>query len=44
MAARLKQLHERSAAPAERPASRTERLPGLAGRPLDGDATGPVIA
>ncbi|MFI5905233.1 hypothetical protein [Streptomyces cyaneofuscatus] len=44
LAARLKQLHERSAAPARRPASWTERLPGLAGRPLGGDATGAVIA
>ncbi|MFF9795473.1 hypothetical protein [Streptomyces bacillaris] len=44
MAARLNQLHERSAAPARRPASWTERLPCLAGRPLDGDATGSVIA
>ncbi|MFJ3600972.1 hypothetical protein ACIPRU_31345 [Streptomyces sp. NPDC090126] len=44
LAARLKQLHERSAAPARRPASWTERLPSLAGRPLDGDVTGPVIA
>ncbi|MGW1328180.1 hypothetical protein ACWD64_37330 [Streptomyces antibioticus] len=44
LAARLKQLHERSAAPARRPASWTERLPGLAARPLDGDATGTVIA
>ncbi|MFJ9690355.1 hypothetical protein ACIRRX_32280 [Streptomyces bacillaris] len=44
LAARLKQLHERSAAPARRPASWTERLPGLAGPPLDGDATGAVIA
>ncbi|MGW4359463.1 hypothetical protein ACWEKU_11985 [Streptomyces californicus] len=40
----LEQLRERSAAPARRPASWTDRLPGLAGRPLDGDATGPVIA
>ncbi|MFE6985808.1 hypothetical protein [Streptomyces griseus] len=44
LAARLKQLHKRSAAPARRPASWTERLPGLAGPPLDGDATRPVIA
>lgn len=44
LAAWLKQLHERSAAPVRRPASWTERLPGLTGRPLDGDATGAVIA
>ncbi|MEV6123057.1 hypothetical protein AB0M23_21490 [Streptomyces sp. NPDC052077] len=44
LAARLKQLHERSAAPAGKPASWTELLPGLAARPLDGDATGAVIA
>ncbi|MEU6503872.1 hypothetical protein ABZ895_30500 [Streptomyces californicus] len=44
LAARLEQLRERSAARTERPASWTERLPGLAARPLDGDATGPVIA
>ncbi|MFE6630292.1 hypothetical protein ACFVNB_24055 [Streptomyces rochei] len=44
LAARLKQLHERPAAPARRTASWTERLPGLAARPLDGDATGAVIA
>ncbi|WP_345984054.1 hypothetical protein [Streptomyces sp. DSS69] len=42
--ARLKQLHERSAGPARRPASWTERLPGLAGRLLGCDANGPVIA
>ncbi|MFC9178923.1 MULTISPECIES: hypothetical protein [Streptomyces] len=42
--ARLKQLHEKSAAPARRPASWTELLPGLAGRPLDCDATRAVIA
>ncbi|MFJ9689951.1 hypothetical protein ACIRRX_30230 [Streptomyces bacillaris] len=41
---RLKQLHERSTASAARPASWSERLPDLAGRPLDGDATGRVIA
>ncbi|MFG3042816.1 hypothetical protein ACGFYZ_38545 [Streptomyces sp. NPDC048330] len=40
LAARLEQLRERSAAPAGRPASWTERLPGLAARPLDADATG----
>ncbi|MFK0231071.1 hypothetical protein ACIQUL_35500 [Streptomyces sp. NPDC090303] len=44
LAARLEQLHERSAARTEKPASWTERLPGLAARPLDGDATGAVIA
>ncbi|WP_274919465.1 hypothetical protein [Streptomyces sp. WZ-12] len=44
LAARLKQLHERSAARPEKPGSWTDRLPGLAARPLDGDATGPVIA
>lgn len=44
LAARLKQLHERSAVPAPRPASWTERLPGLTGRPPDGHATGLVIA
>ncbi|MFJ9975151.1 hypothetical protein [Streptomyces sp. NPDC090621] len=44
LSARLEQLRERAAAPARRPASCTERLPGLAGRPLDGDATGAVIA
>ncbi|MFD4539036.1 hypothetical protein [Streptomyces bauhiniae] len=44
LAARLKQLHERFVARPVKPASRTDRLPGLAARPLDGDATGPVIA
>ncbi|NYS21476.1 hypothetical protein HFP43_35350 [Streptomyces sp. SJ1-7] len=44
LVARLKQLHERSAGPARRPASWAERLPGLAGRLLGGDANGPVIA
>ncbi|MGW4359467.1 hypothetical protein ACWEKU_12005 [Streptomyces californicus] len=44
LAVRLEQLYERSAARTERPASWTKRLPGLAARPLDGDATGPVIA
>ncbi|MFF3275953.1 hypothetical protein ACFYWU_34190 [Streptomyces chrestomyceticus] len=42
LAARLEQRHERSAARPERPASWTERLPGLAARPLDGDASGVV--
>ncbi|MFC9176741.1 hypothetical protein [Streptomyces sp. NPDC057107] len=44
LSARLKQLHERSAGPARRPASWAERLPGLAGRLLGCDANGPVIA
>ncbi|WP_395100678.1 hypothetical protein [Streptomyces noursei] len=44
LAARLEQLRERTAARPERPASWTERLPCLAARPLDGDATGAVIA
>ncbi|MEU7229906.1 hypothetical protein [Streptomyces chrestomyceticus] len=44
LAARLEQLHERSAARPARPASGTERLPGLAGRPLDGGAGGVVVA
>ncbi|WP_331726482.1 hypothetical protein [Streptomyces uncialis] len=44
LAARLKQLHEWSAARPEKLASWTDRLPGLAARPLDGDATGAVIA
>ncbi|MFH8411011.1 hypothetical protein ACH4FX_40510 [Streptomyces sp. NPDC018019] len=44
LAARLEQLHERSAARPERPASWTKRLPGLAARPLNGDASGTVIA
>ncbi|MGW5070202.1 hypothetical protein ACWEQJ_29590 [Streptomyces cyaneofuscatus] len=44
LAARLEQLREQAAARPERPASWTDRLPGLAARPLDGDATGPVIA
>ncbi|MFK0120762.1 hypothetical protein [Streptomyces sp. NPDC090994] len=44
LAARLEQLRERSAARPERPASWTQRLPGLAARPLDGDAFGAVIA
>ncbi|MGW5401379.1 hypothetical protein [Streptomyces sp. NPDC003952] len=44
LAARLKQLHERSAARTEKPASWTDRLPGLAARPLGGDATGAVTA
>ncbi|MEU5824904.1 hypothetical protein [Streptomyces sp. NPDC047803] len=43
LAARLKQLHERSAA-RPKPASWPERLPGLAARPLGGDATGAEIA
>ncbi|MFF5435190.1 hypothetical protein ACFY5K_34920 [Streptomyces griseofuscus] len=38
LAARREQLHERSAARPERCAVWTERLPGLAARPLDGDA------
>ncbi|MFE5853449.1 hypothetical protein ACFQ61_09565 [Streptomyces sp. NPDC056500] len=44
LAARLEQLREWAAARPERPASWTDRLPGLAARPLDGDATGAVIA
>ncbi|MFE3865972.1 hypothetical protein ACFXPT_36980 [Streptomyces goshikiensis] len=44
LAARMKQLRERSAARPEMPASWTDRLPGLAARPLDGDATGTVMA
>ncbi|MFJ6493738.1 hypothetical protein [Streptomyces californicus] len=44
LAARLEQLRGLSAALAGKPASWAERLPGLAARPLDGDATGPVIA
>ncbi|WGK50811.1 MULTISPECIES: hypothetical protein [Streptomyces] len=42
--ARLELLRERTAARPERPASWTERLPGHAARPLDGVATGAVIA
>ncbi|MBZ6093390.1 hypothetical protein KVH02_34565 [Streptomyces olivaceus] len=42
-AARLEQLRERTAARTERSALWTQRLPGLAARPLDGDA-GAVIA
>lgn len=42
LAARLKQLRERSAARTEKPASWTERLPELAARPLGGDTA--VIA
>ncbi|MFK8851378.1 hypothetical protein [Streptomyces sp. Ac-502] len=42
LAARLEQLHEQSAARPERPAPWTDRLPGLATRPLDGDAGGAV--
>ncbi|MFF0386886.1 hypothetical protein [Streptomyces sp. NPDC004286] len=44
LAARLEQLREQSAARPERPASWAQRLPGLAARPLDGDATGAVTA
>ncbi|MFF3489186.1 hypothetical protein ACFYXC_39000 [Streptomyces sp. NPDC002701] len=44
LAARLEQLRERSAARTGKPASWTERLPALAARPLDGDASGAVIA
>ncbi|WP_240799875.1 hypothetical protein [Streptomyces sp. A1277] len=44
LAARLEQLREQTVTRPERPASWTERLPGLAARPLDGDATGVVIA
>ncbi|MCA1222180.1 hypothetical protein [Streptomyces sp. 8L] len=44
LAARLEQLRERAVARTERPASWTERLPGLAARPLDGDTSGAVIA
>ncbi|MFB6807636.1 hypothetical protein [Streptomyces sp. NPDC056387] len=44
LAARLKQLREQTVTRPERPASWTERLPGLAARPVDGDATGEVIA
>ncbi len=44
LAARLEQLHERSAARPGRPASWTKRLPGLAARPLDGEASGVVVA
>ncbi|MGW1106139.1 hypothetical protein [Streptomyces sp. NPDC002540] len=43
LAARLEQLREQTAARTERPASWTDRLPGLAARPLGGDATGAVI-
>ncbi|MEV7683244.1 hypothetical protein AB0O64_32585 [Streptomyces sp. NPDC088341] len=46
LAARLKQLREQTAARTETAAAApwTDRLPVLAARPLDGDATGPVIA
>ncbi|MFD9601766.1 hypothetical protein [Streptomyces sp. NPDC059970] len=43
LAARLEQLREQTAARTERPVSWTDRLPGLAARPLGGDATGAVI-
>ncbi|WP_392900778.1 hypothetical protein [Streptomyces sp. LN699] len=44
LAARLKQLREQTVTRPERPASWPERLPGLAARPVDGNATGEVIA
>lgn len=46
LAARLEQLREQAAARIEQAAAAawTDRLPELAARPLDGDATGPVIA
>ncbi|MFJ6661587.1 hypothetical protein ACIQNG_35350 [Streptomyces sp. NPDC091377] len=46
LAARLEQLREQAAARTEQTAAApwTERLPELAARPLDGDATGTVIA
>ncbi|WP_331726617.1 hypothetical protein OG592_44195 (plasmid) [Streptomyces avidinii] len=46
LATRLKQLREQAAARTETaaPAPWTDRLPGLAARPLDGGATGAVIA
>ncbi|MER6916468.1 hypothetical protein ABT354_32830 [Streptomyces sp. NPDC000594] len=40
----MEQLRERPAAPTEQTASWAERLPELAARPLDGDATGAVTA
>ncbi|MFD5557834.1 hypothetical protein ACFWIA_28835 [Streptomyces sp. NPDC127068] len=44
LATRLEQLSEQANARTERPASWTDRLPELTARPLDGDATGMVIA
>ena len=44
LTARLEQLRRQATARTGRPASWTDRLPGLAARPLDGDVTGAVIA